>query len=166
MAAFDAKEVGLHAKVKVRLEGKLIDTTVGKVFFNQVVPKELGFFNEVASKSKLEGLVSESCRRLGNYQTSLFLDNLKKLGFEYATLGGITVGIDDMIIPPEKANLIERAQKEVDKIQKQYEKGIITNGERYNKVIQTPVLRKTNQQEITKSNSPGQQKHTQMSHTS
>ena len=137
MAAFDAKEVGLHAKVKVRLEGKLIDTTVGKVFFNQVVPKELGFFNEVASKSKLEGLVSESCRRLGNYQTSLFLDNLKKLGFEYATLGGITVGIDDMIIPPEKANLIERAQKEVDRIQKQYEKGIITNGERYNKVIDT-----------------------------
>jgi len=93
MAAFDAKEVGLHAKIKVRQEGKLIDTTVGRVFLNQVVPKELGFFNEVASKSKLEGLVSESYRRLGNYQTSLFLDNLKKLGFEYATLGGITVGI-------------------------------------------------------------------------
>ncbi len=137
IAAYDAREVGLHAKIKVRQEGKLMDTTVGRVFFNQIVPKELGFFNEVASKSKLEGLVADSYRKLGNYQTSLFLDNLKKLGFEYATLGGITVGVDDMIIPPEKATLIDRAQKEVERIQKQYEKGIITNGERYNKVIDT-----------------------------
>lgn len=137
IAAFDAKEVGLHAKIRVKIEKKLIETTVGRVIFNQIIPKELGYFNELTNKSKLEDLVGKAYRLLGSYHTSLFLDQVKKIGFEYATLAGITVGIDDMMIPPEKEALIEKAKKEVEKIWKQYEKGVITAGERYNKVIDT-----------------------------
>jgi len=137
MAAYDAKQVGLHAKIKVRIQGKLVDTVVGRALFNQIIPAELGYFNELATKGKVEGLVARSFQRLGPYRTSILLDDLKKIGFEYATLSGITVGVDDMVIPTEKQVLVEKAQKEVERIWKEYEKGLITNGERYNKVIDT-----------------------------
>jgi DNA-directed RNA polymerase subunit beta' len=137
IAAHDAKQTGLHAKIKVQIDGKIIETTVGRVLFNQIVPPELGYFNKLANRSKVEELVSSSYRKLGAYRTSIFLDHLKRLGFEYATLSGVTVGVDDMVIPPEKQVLVEKAQKEVERILKQYERGIITNGERYNKVIDT-----------------------------
>ena len=135
ISAHDAKQVGLHAKIKVKIENKLIETTVGRVIFNQCIPQELGYFNELANKNKVEDLVAEACRKLGNSRTSVFLDELKKVGFEYATSAGITVGIDDMVIPPEKQLLIEKAKKEVEKVWREYEKGVITAGERYNKVI-------------------------------
>jgi DNA-directed RNA polymerase subunit beta' len=135
IAAYDAKQVGLHAGIKVKIEKKLLETTVGRVIFNQIFPQELGYFNDLVNKSKMEDLIADAYRKLGNYRTSVFLDNLKKIGFEYATLAGLTVGIDDMVIPPEKQALIEKAQKEVEKIWREYEKGVITAGERYNKVI-------------------------------
>ena len=137
MAALDAKEVGLHAGIKVLLDGKIVETTVGRVVFNQIVPSELGYFNDLANKAKVADLVAQAYRELGASRSSAFLDALKKLGFEYATLSGITVGVDDMVIPPEKQVLIEKARKEVEKIWKQYKRGVITNGERYNKVIDT-----------------------------
>ena len=137
IAALDAKEVGLHAGIKVLLDGKIVETTVGRVVFNQIVPPELGYFNDLANKAKVADLVAQSYRELGASRSSAFLDALKKLGFEYATLSGITVGVDDMVIPPEKRALIEKARKEVEKIWKQYKRGVITNGERYNKVIDT-----------------------------
>lgn len=137
MAALDAKEVGLHAGIKVLLDGKIVETTVGRVVFNQIVPPELGYFNDLANKAKVADLVAQAYRELGASRSSAFLDALKKLGFEYATLSGITVGVDDMVIPPEKQVLIEKARKEVEKIWKQYKRGVITNGERYNKVIDT-----------------------------
>jgi DNA-directed RNA polymerase subunit beta' len=137
IAAHDARQAGLHAKIKVQIDGKIIETTVGRVLFNQIVPPELGYFNKLANRAKVEELVSASYRRLGAYRTSIFLDHLKRMGFEYATLSGVTVGVDDMVIPPEKQVLVEKAHKEVERILKQYEKGIITNGERYNKVIDT-----------------------------
>jgi DNA-directed RNA polymerase subunit beta' len=137
IAAYDSKSVGLHAKIKVKLNGKLLETTTGRIILNQIIPEELGFFNETANKGKIEDLIASSYRKLGTYLTSVFLDNLKKMGFEYATLAGITVGIDDMLVPPEKKKLVEKAKKEVERIQKQYAEGIITNGERYNKVIDT-----------------------------
>ena len=134
--ALEDKLVGLNAQVKVRLNGKLVETTPGRLIFNQVIPPELGFFNDLANRSKIEELISQAYRQLGNSRTAFLLDELKRVGFLYATLAGITVGIDDMIIPEkEKQRLIERTKKEVEKIQQQYEKGVITNGERYNKVI-------------------------------
>ncbi len=137
IVALDARQVGLHARIKLLIEGKVTDTTVGRVIFNQIVPPELGYFNQLANRAKVADLVSLSYRKLGAYRSSVFLDELKRLGFEYATLSGVTVGVDDMVIPPEKEVLVEKAQKEVEKILKQYERGVITNGERYNKVIDT-----------------------------
>jgi DNA-directed RNA polymerase subunit beta' len=137
--AYSVDAVDIHAKVKLILPNrkKPIDTTVGRVIFNQIIPPEIGFFNKVASKGELEKLVSEAHRLLGNERTAAFLDNLKSIGFEYATKGGVTVGIDDIVVPPEKQKLLKDANKEIERIHKQYEKGAITNGERYNKVIDT-----------------------------
>jgi DNA-directed RNA polymerase subunit beta' len=135
LAAHAAGELNLNARIKVRSEGQLMETSVGRIIFNSVLPKEMPFFNEVASRSKMEQLVLSCYRQVGPAQTVEFLDKLKKLGFEYATLAGVTVSIDDMLIPEEKGRLIENAKKEVEKIQKRYERGVITNGERYNQVI-------------------------------
>ncbi len=127
--------IDLHALIQVRINGQRVETTCGRIIFNEIVPAELGFFNEVTPKGKLESLVLQSYRRVGPHRTSAFLDKLKDLGFRYATMAGITVGIDDIIVPPEKAELIAATQKEVSRVQKQYERGVITNSERYNKVI-------------------------------
>jgi DNA-directed RNA polymerase subunit beta' len=135
LMATDFGEVGLHAGVEVRLNGERVKTTCGRMIFNEVVPKELGFFNEAATKAKLESLVLKAYRTVGPHRTAEFLDDLKNLGFYYATRAGVTIAIDDMIIPPEKGELIQSTQKEVARVTKQYERGVITNGERYNKVI-------------------------------
>jgi len=135
--AHDAGELGLQAQIKVRIDGKMVETTTGRVLFNQIVPEELDFYNELLDKKKLGELVAQCYRALGIRRTALFLDGLKKIGFEQATLGGLTVGIDDLIIPREKKNLLDKATKSVSKIRDQYERGLITDGERYNKVIDT-----------------------------
>jgi len=137
ISAYNSKVCGLHAKIKVKIKDELVETTVGRVLFNEIIPLELGFFNEIANKSRLEELVAKAYNTLGHHKTAVLLDNLKKIGFEYATLAGVTVGIEDLIIPDEKETLISSANKEVEKIRKQYEKGLITSGERYNKVIDT-----------------------------
>ncbi len=137
MAAMRAGHLGLHAKIKILFNGQMLEATPGRIIFNGIIPEDIGFYNETVDKKKLETLVEEIYKRLGNHQTAMFLDKLKNIGFEYATLSGVTVGIDDMVIPLEKRDLIEKAVKEIEKIQKQYEKGLITNGERYNKVIDT-----------------------------
>jgi len=135
LAAHANGQVDLHARVKVKINDGLVETSPGRVIFNQIVPTEMPFFNEVAGRSKLEQLVLDCYRLVGNTRTVEFLDKLKKMGFEYATLAGVTISIDDMLIPEEKASLIDDAKKLVNKIQKQYERGVITNGERYNQVI-------------------------------
>jgi len=137
--AYSQKAVDLHAVIKVYIsdEEKFVETTVGRVIFNQIIPDEMGFFNKVASKKIIEDLIAAIFRKLGADICAEFLDNVKTFGFEFATIAGVTVGIDDMVIPDEKDKLINTAVKEVAQITKQYEKGAITNGERYNKVIDT-----------------------------
>ncbi|MFH2056527.1 MAG: DNA-directed RNA polymerase subunit beta', partial [bacterium] len=135
--AYAVGQVDLHALVKVEFEGERMQTTVGRVLFHEIFPEEMRFFNETADKKNLEQLVSDTHARLGGVRTAEFLDQLKNIGFEYATLAGVTVGIDDLKIPPEKAKMVEEARKEVGDIQQAYENGLITNGERYNKVIDT-----------------------------
>jgi DNA-directed RNA polymerase subunit beta' len=135
LAAHAADQLHLNARIKVKINGKLLETSAGRIIFNQIMPAGLPFFNETASKSKLEQLVLDCFREKGAAETVTFLDKMKKLSFEYATLAGVTISIDDMLIPEEKSRLIEAAQKEVAKIQKRYERGVITNGERYNQVI-------------------------------
>ncbi len=135
IVAYNFGKIGLHARVKVRIDGKMVETTTGRVIFNQIVPKEIGFFNELMNKKRLVQIIATAFRRVGNLRTAEFLDRLKDIGFRYATAGGLSVGLDDVTIPKEKEDIIGRAQKAVDQVENQYVNGIITQGERYNKVI-------------------------------
>ncbi|MCH9031285.1 MAG: DNA-directed RNA polymerase subunit beta', partial [candidate division Zixibacteria bacterium] len=135
LTAYDHGLIELHSKIQVVLKEEKLETTVGRVIFNQVIPDEMDFFNETASKSKMEKLTLDIVRKVGMERTVIFLDALKELGFEFATRSGVTVSIGDMIIPERKKGIISEAMKEVDTIQKRYERGVITNGERYNQVI-------------------------------
>ncbi len=135
LIAFEEKKVGKHARIKVRINGKIVDTTVGRVLLNQVIPASLPYSNQVMNKKELGDLVALCYEKLGSEQTVKLLDDIKDLGFKYATIAGITVSIDDMKIPKEKTEILKRSYKEVAEIENQYKKGIITAGERYNKVI-------------------------------
>ncbi|MDD5718767.1 MAG: DNA-directed RNA polymerase subunit beta' [Candidatus Krumholzibacteria bacterium] len=136
LAAFAAGIISKHARIKVRFpELGRIETTAGRILFNQILPNELGFVNQPLGKKQLAKIVAEVHFQLGVTQCMQFLDQLKELGFRHATEGGISIGIDDIIIPPEKAEIIAEAQATVGGIVDQHRKGIITNRERYNKVI-------------------------------
>ncbi|UCG52282.1 MAG: DNA-directed RNA polymerase subunit beta' [Candidatus Latescibacterota bacterium] len=137
MLAHQTDEIDLHAKIYVRIDGENILTTCGRVLFNEIVPEPLRFINEVLDKKTTEELVSTCFHKLGLEQTIVFLDSLKELGFLYATKSGLTIGVDDLIVPSEKQSLVDTATKEVQEITRQYEEGVITDGERYNKVIDT-----------------------------
>jgi DNA-directed RNA polymerase subunit beta' len=136
-AAYDNAVVGLHEPIRVKIDGRMLRTTAGRVFFNDALPPALGYRNETQSRKSLESIVGDTFSKLGPELTASLLDDLKDLGFQYATQAGITVGIDDILVPGEKPEIIARAQKDVDTINKQYRQGVITEGERYNKVIDT-----------------------------
>ncbi|MHB1327781.1 MAG: DNA-directed RNA polymerase subunit beta' [Gemmatimonadales bacterium] len=116
-----------------------IRTTVGRVLFNNILPRktvaELGFRDDVMRKKTLSELVLQSYRRAGLKETVEFLDRLKRFGFDFATIGGVSIGVEDLEVPAEKANLLDEAQKRVERFQRAYNTGQITFGERYNKVI-------------------------------
>ncbi|HEU5126197.1 MAG TPA: DNA-directed RNA polymerase subunit beta' [Verrucomicrobiae bacterium] len=114
---------------------KVIDTTVGRVLFSEIWPRELGFPNKVIKKGEIGDLIWRCYKVCGHEQTVIMLDKLKELGFREATKAGVSIGIDDMIIPVEKDQEIEAAQKQIREVEKQYRKGVITPGERYNKII-------------------------------
>ncbi len=135
--AYDAQEVDLHARIKVRMDGSLVETTVGRILLWEILPEEIPFslINKVMKKSELANLVDYCYRYGGDKKTVLLSDRLKALGYRYATMAGISISIDDMLIPSNKATLLREAQKEIEKVQEQYTEGLITDGERYNKVI-------------------------------
>ena len=114
---------------------KTIETTAGRVVFNQIWPKELGFFNRAAGKKQLSDIIWRCYQVAGPAATVATLDKLKELGFTEATKAGISIGISDMIIPKEKETELENAYKQIRQVEQQYRKGIITDGERYNKII-------------------------------
>ncbi|MBD3244096.1 MAG: DNA-directed RNA polymerase subunit beta' [Chitinivibrionales bacterium] len=133
--ALEDKQVDLHARIKVRIDGKLIETTPGRVLFNLVIPEGIEFTNELMNKPKVQRLVEAVIRSKGTRTTCKFLDDLKELGYEAATKAGITFGMEDLVVPPEKDEIVGNAGDEVKRIRKQYERGVITEGERYNKII-------------------------------
>jgi len=114
---------------------KIIDTTVGRVLFSEIWPEELGFFNRSAGKSQLGDLIWKCYKFAGHEKTVIMLDKLKELGFREATKSGVSIGIDDMIIPKERDQEIDGAHKQIGEVEKQYRKGVITPGERYNKIV-------------------------------
>jgi len=134
--AYQTGNAELHARVKVKQpDGTLMETTIGRIIFNEVIPPELGFINEVASKKVLGNIVARAYRELGYAKTAALLDGLKKVGYSYATKAGITIGITDITIPEGKKNILGEAEKEVEQVEQQYRRGLITEEERYQKVI-------------------------------
>jgi DNA-directed RNA polymerase subunit beta' len=138
--AYDAEEVDLQARVRVRgfipqSPAELVETTVGLVLFNEIVPLALRPVNKELKKKEITSLVQDCYHRLGNAETVKFLDDLKDIGFRYAGLSGLSIGIDDMKTPSSKAELIEQARRQVFEVDQQYQDGVITNGERYNKIV-------------------------------
>jgi DNA-directed RNA polymerase subunit beta' len=135
--AYDAEVVELHSKIHVRMNGQLKETTVGRVLLYEIIPPEIPFdiINKVMNKKELAGLIDYCYRSCGDKTTVLLADRLKDLGFKYATRSGLSISINDMVIPDTKRGIVTQADKDVLEIQKQYMDGLITDGERYNKVI-------------------------------
>jgi DNA-directed RNA polymerase, beta'' subunit, predominant form len=115
-------------------DSKTLETTAGRVVFNQIWPKELGFFNKVCGKKQLSDIIWRCYQTAGQAKTVETLDRLKEVGFQAATKAGVSIGVSDMMIPKEKSALVEKAYKEIAEVEKQYRRGIITDGERKNKV--------------------------------
>src|SRR5664280_956804 len=116
-------------------EKKVIETTVGRVLFSEIWPNELGFHNKPVKKSDLGDLIWKCYKFAGHEKTVVMLDKLKEIGFREATKSGVSIGIDDMIVPKERDQQIENAHKQIKEVEKQYRKGVITSGERYNKIV-------------------------------
>ncbi|MBQ0959191.1 DNA-directed RNA polymerase subunit beta' [Ideonella sp. 4Y11] len=148
--ALDNGAVEITSKISVRLvewtkdadgefqpETKLVDTTVGRALLSEILPKGLPFanINKALKKKEISRLINVSFRKCGLKETVVFADKLLQSGFRLATRAGISIAIDDMLVPPQKAGLIERAEKEVKEIEQQYVSGLVTAGERYNKVV-------------------------------
>jgi len=148
--AYEARKAELHARVKVRInevafseEGERIetteikDTTVGRVMLWDIVPEGLPFelVNQPMGKKMISGLVNHCYRKLGLKSTVVFADRLMYLGFRQSTLAGVSIGVNDMEVPEEKQSILEAAEREVKEIENQYASGLVTNGERYNKVV-------------------------------
>lgn len=143
--AINEGKLDKHAFIKVRvqvrneqtkqLETKMIETVAGRVIFNQVVPKEVGFINEELTKKKLQTIIGQVFKIVGMSRTAQFLDDIKYLGFQAAYKGGLSIGLDDIKIPQSKKQLIEEAQKEVNAVWNNYYMGLITDNERYNQII-------------------------------
>ena len=135
MHALADRQIDLHARIKVRRNEKLLETTPGRTIFNSIIPDEVGYQNELMKKPNIEQLVFNIVRNCGAKTACAFLDNVKDMGYEYATRAGVTFGLDDLVVPAEKDNIIKDSAEEVKRIRKQYTRGIITEGERYNKII-------------------------------
>jgi len=135
--AYESGAVELHARIKVRLthDSEPIETTVGRVIFNEAIPEELRFINDVADRKVLSQIVSEAYNRLGSTKTVQLLDALKDLGFKYATKSGAGIAIDDIAIPEDKDHILTSADKRIQDIETQYRRGLITGGEKYQRTI-------------------------------
>lgn len=143
LIAYDQGVIDLHAKINVRVDvekngvttQELVKSSAGRVIFNKIVPDEIPFRNVTFGKKELRQLIGDVFKKTGTHHTSQFLDDMKYLGFETATTGGLSFSLEDIVIPDEKANLIQQAQDEVTSILERYENGFITDNERYNQVV-------------------------------
>jgi DNA-directed RNA polymerase subunit beta' len=141
--AFNEKMIDLHAFIKVKVDvkedgkivNKLIETTVGRILFNQVVPKEYGFINQLLTKKALRDIIGDILKIAGTARTAQFLDDIKELGFTMAFKGGLSFNLGDLVVPEIKPEMIAKAEEEVTEIKGNYGAGLITNSERYNQII-------------------------------
>jgi len=140
--AYEMELVDSRAEIEVKQEadGKRVKTSVGRIIFNEVLPKEMGFRNQLMDKKALKSIVAECHRLLGNEKTAAMVDNIKQLGFHYATKSGITIAISDVRVPPDKTKIIQHAESRIAEIDKQFLRGLITEDERYNSAVQIWTL--------------------------
>ncbi len=135
ITAYDDNQVDIHAVIKVRIGEKIIETTPGKIIFNNALPEGMPFINDTINKSRVSDIITTCYKQFGHSRTVILLDELKAIGFEWATKAGLSISIDDIKLLPEKKKIIADAQKIVNEVQSQYRKGIITDRERYNKIV-------------------------------
>ena len=143
--AYNEGRCDLHASVKVvvkdlidgKIQKHLVETSVGRVIVNQIIPDEIGYFNGVISKKSLRGLIADVIKSVGMARACSFLDGIKNLGYRMSYLAGLSFNLDDIIVPPEKEDIVNKGQEEVDEITNNYDMGFITDNERYNQVIDT-----------------------------
>ena len=142
--ALNEERISQHAFIKIRtkvrnsegvLETKVIETVAGRVLFNEAVPEEVGYVNELLSKKKLQTIIASVHKITGMSRTAKFLDNIKNIGFQMAYKGGLSMGLDNIQVPEEKEKLVNKAKKEIDAVKNNYLLGLITDNERYNQVI-------------------------------
>jgi len=133
--AYNERAVDLHAPVTLRFKGQMIDTTVGRIIFNQYVPEQLGYINRLLTKRSLRDIIGVVLKQTGVARTAQFLDDIKDLGYRMAFRGGLSFNLDDVIIPEEKSEIVAKGYEEVDAIFAHYNMGEITNNERYNQVV-------------------------------
>ncbi len=147
--ALGGGEVELHTKIRFQDRGEIIDTTVGRVLFNEELPAELPFINKTLNKKQLAELVGDCYHKLGQEATAKLLDHLKDTGFGYATRAGMSIGIDDLLVPANKDQIIAEATKEVEKINRAHRDQTLSATERYNKIVETWTRVRNQIEEVT-----------------
>ncbi len=137
ICAYDAGAISLHARIKVRIDGEMLDTSAGRIIIGQILPENVPFYlvNTVLNKKTIARLVAQAYQMAGTKATVILSDRLKDLGFEYSTQAGFTISVQDLQVPEEKKRLLADAHSEAEAIHSQHQEGIITRTERYNKVL-------------------------------
>jgi DNA-directed RNA polymerase subunit beta' len=133
---YDYGFISLHTPIKVKIVEKIIKTTVGRIIFNEALPEDYKFVNKEVSKKELISILSDCISKYPNHVIVEMLDTIKALGFRYSTLSGLTIGINDIIVPPKKKEILKAAEEKIDKVEQYYQQGMITDDERHDRVIQ------------------------------
>ncbi|MCX6810805.1 MAG: DNA-directed RNA polymerase subunit beta' [Candidatus Berkelbacteria bacterium] len=136
LLAYDSKIIDLKAKIKVRIDGEMQETTVGRIIFSAIIPVELGYRNQDFDKPSISKLIAESFKKSGLDSTASFVDHIKELGFRYAQMSGITFSAFDIQVPPQKKAILTKAENQLEIINQQYRRGLITEEERYAKTVE------------------------------
>jgi DNA-directed RNA polymerase subunit beta' len=135
LMAIESKNLSYNSWIKYKYNDEWLETTCGRIIFNEIVPEKLRFINDTLNAKKIESYISKCYEFYGLKETAIFLDNLKSIGFKFSTLFGITIGISDLVVPEEKYEIVEKAEKEVEKAEENARNGLITHEEKYNQVI-------------------------------
>jgi DNA-directed RNA polymerase subunit beta' len=144
---YEIGNVTLQAKIAVRINGELIETNIGRILFNEILPEGFAFHNETMTKKKLQQLIAKVFAQHGSEATAEMVDKMKDLGFKHATRSGLSVGLDDFVIPAKKSELIEEGETRAIAVSKQYEQGFVTDDERYERTV--AIWKQVNEQIIS-----------------
>ncbi|MBU1178520.1 DNA-directed RNA polymerase subunit beta' [Patescibacteria group bacterium] len=136
LLAYQNNQVDIRAKIKIRIDGQIQETCVGRAIFNQILPKEMWFVNKTLDKKSITKIISQCLERFSQERTVQLVDNLKDIGFKYLTKSGLSWSMDDLHVPPEKPQLMEKARGQVEEVRQQFKMGLLTDEERYRKIIE------------------------------